>query len=562
MTEIKLLESSIAEVLEAIATAVDLPDSKKTHWACSLRQVCAWIGRPPESIAGRWSGVNSAMQQLHHARIGCNPKTLSNHKANARAALLWFAEANGLPKRGALLSPSWAALWAKIRDQFLRERLSGLIRFASAKTIEPGHVNEEVFDDYMGYRAETTALATDNAARRKIARAWNTCVDAIAEWPKQRLIEPLAKSLTLIPWEAFCAQLREEIEIYLEGFKKVRRGVRGKRIRPCKQSSIDTRRRELQAFARMAVKQGYPVESLGSLADLVDPDLVEEVLEAYWEENGEEPRIWTIDMAWKLFSIARETKCLPESDLAKLDDIRAAMEEHREGGITEKNLIVIRAVLTEGVWDKVVQLPRALMEEARLDRHTAPTKAAVNASVAVAIAILSIAPVRLGNLIKIKLDENLIKPGSIDGPYWLVFPKEDVKNRVQLQHKILPEIGELIDEYINDFRPILLRKSNAPWLFPGETGEVKTSRTLSLQVTHRVLKATGLRVTVHQFRHAAAAIFIKAFPGQYERARQLLGHKNIATTMRFYVALETIFANESFNDLIKQRLDLDLEAAE
>ncbi len=202
------------------------------------------------------------------------------------------------------------------------------------------------------------------------------------------------------------------------------------------------------------------------------------------------------------------------------------------------------------------------MEEARLDRHTAPMKAAVNASIAAAIAILSIAPIRLGNLIKIKLDENLIKPGGIDGPYWLVFPKEDVKNRVQLQHKILPEIGAMIDEYINDFRPILLRKSNASWLFPGETGGVKTSRTLSLQITDRVFKATGLRLTVHQFRHAAAATFIKAFPGQYERARQLLGHKNIATTMRFYVALEMTFANEAFNDIIKKRLDEKLEAAE
>jgi len=210
----------------------------------------------------------------------------------------------------------------------------------------------------------------------------------------------------------------------------------------------------------------------------------------------------------------------------------------------------------------VVQLPRALMEEARLDRHTAPMKAAVNASIAVAIAILSIAPVRLGNLIKIKLEENLIKPGGIDGPYWLVFPKEDVKNRVQLQHKIIPEVGEIIDEYINDFRPVLLRGSNDLWLFPGETGGVKTSRTLSLQITDRVLTATGLRLTVHQFRHAAAAIFIKMFPGQYGRAQLLLGHKNIATTMRFYVALETIFANEIFSEIIKKRLDNELEAAE
>jgi hypothetical protein len=69
----------------------------------------------------------------------------------------------------------------------------------------------------------------------------------------------------------------------------------------------------------------------------------------------------TIDMAWKLLSAARETKCLPESDLAQLDEIRAAMEEHRRGGLTEKNLKVIRAVLTGRVWDEVVQLPRVLM---------------------------------------------------------------------------------------------------------------------------------------------------------------------------------------------------------
>ena len=188
---------------------------------------------------------------------------------------------------------------------------------------------------------------------------------------------------------------------------------------------------------------------------------------------------------------------MPARDIDHREARRASAPPWRnteKGGLsTEKNLNVIRAVLTEGVWDKVVQLPRVLMEEARRDRYTAPTKAAVNASIAVAIAILSIAPIRLGNLIKIKLGENLIKPGEIDGPYWLVFPREDVKNRVDLQHKIITEVGAIIDEYINDYRPILLRGSNGPWLFPGETKEVKTSRTLSIQVTDRIFKATGLQ---------------------------------------------------------------------
>ena len=109
------------------------------------------------------------------------------------------------------LSPTWATLRAKIPDEFRRDRLSGLIRLASAKAVEPSEVNEEVLDEYMKYRAATTALAADDAARRRIARAWNACVDDIAGWPRQRLAEPPLKSLTKVPWESFAEKLRQEI---------------------------------------------------------------------------------------------------------------------------------------------------------------------------------------------------------------------------------------------------------------------------------------------------------------------------------------------------------------
>jgi integrase len=69
-------------------------------------------------------------------------------------------------------------------------------------------------------------------------------------------------------------------------------------------------------------------------------------------------------------------------------------------------------------------------------------------------------------------------------------------------------------------------------------------------------------MTAHQFRHAAAAIFLKDHPGEYETIRQLLGHRNIQTTMNFYVGLNTIQANELFSEIIKKRLDKKLEPAE
>jgi integrase len=147
------------------------------------------------------------------------------------------------------------------------------------------------------------------------------------------------------------------------------------------------------------------------------------------------------------------------------------------------------STVTDAVLDEVAEWQNRPLDIC----YQAPVKAAVTAQLATAIAILTFDPVRLGNLIQIRLGENLIKPGKLEDPYWLVFPHYDVKNRVQLEVELPPEVCEIIDEYIHDYRSVLLRGSNEPWLFPGETGGVKTSRTLSLQITARIEKACGLR---------------------------------------------------------------------
>jgi integrase len=62
---------------------------------------------------------------------------------------------------------------------------------------------------------------------------------------------------------------------------------------------------------------------------------------------------------------------------------------------------------------------------------------------------------------------------------------------------------------------------------------------------------------VHQFRHAAAAIYLKHRPGDYETVRRLLGHRNIQTTVRFYCGLQTLEATEQFGRLIRQQIDFE-----
>ena len=550
-----LLEPSFVEAIAAIEDAADLPAGIKRHWVCSLRQIAKWLDRPGEVIPARWTAIRLPVGQLHHARVGVTAKTVANHKSNAAAALRWFGKEHNVGWGGVVLSAVGAVWRDGIVDRGRRARLYGLMRYCSGQGLVPTSVNDAVLVDYLRYRAETTSLAANTMAHRSIARAWNASADEVTDWPTRRLTEPAVKASEGPAWDEYPEGLRRDVDTYLVGLGKTRK-VNGKRFPPCGPKTIKTRRAELVAVARMAVRIGTPIESLTSLAALLDPKVVGPVLDAYWMKNGKEPKVFTIDLGWKLLSLARQIG-LGETAIERLDDIRAALEEHRHGGLTGKNLALIRQVLTEGIWSEVVSLPTVLMRQARADQAHAPVKAAVTAQLAIAIAILSRAPIRLTNLVSIELEKNLIKPGGPTSPFWLTFPHYDVKNRVNLDFTFDEAFTKLIDEYIHDFRPTLVRGSNAAWLFPGVAGEPKTANMFSTQITERIQNATGLRITVHQFRHASAAIYLKHFPGQYEVVRRLLGHRNIQTTINFYCGLETTQANEAFGKIIREHIKFD-----
>jgi integrase len=551
MSETALLEPSFADAIATIEKAEALPQSKRTHWSCSLRKVAKALDRPPESIAARWGAVALQINLLHHANSGVAWKTLANHKANAKAALFWFREEEGLPPRGAPLHPEWSKLRRRLTDQSQQAKLSGLIRYCSLKGIKPANVNEAVVDAYMDYRKETTALAVNNKARRAIARAWNAS-RIIEGWPQQELIEPPLKPKEGPSWEDFPPQLQADVDSHLKFLTTHRRSRDGKRLRPCQASTLRTRRTDLISFAKKAVRLGIPIESLSSLSVLLAPEIVDRVLDAEWEQNGSEPKTSTIDLSKKVVAVARSAGCLTTEQLGELDDKRAALEQYRKEGLTPKNLKLIRQVLNSEVWARVINCPDDLMRRARSLKDQAPVKAAVTAQIAVAVAILTSAPVRAANLASIRLGENLIKSGGPDAPYLLVFPHYDVKNRVDLEFELDDFVTAVIDEYVHDYRPILMRGRTEDWLFPAGTGGFKDAHFLGIQVTERIQKVTGVRITLHQYRHAAAAVYLKEHPGDYETVRRFLGHRNIRTTINFYCGLETTQATRLLGEVVRK----------
>jgi integrase len=548
------LEPTFADVIQSVTSAADVKPEKRRHWRTSLTAIAKALDQPPAVIPGRYSAVRARMAALHHVPLGWTPKTLANHKSNAKAAVLWFAKEKDLPQHGVALLPTWEVLLSQLTDPSTRYRLLPLMRFCSGVGIGPEAVDETVIDRYLDYRSRGTARKSDDAARRILAKLWNGCIGIIAGWPTVRLLEPPMKSAAGLTLADFPEPLLADIERYLGGLAALgRKDQNGRRRRPCKPSTILMRKRELMAAVRMADKVGVPVKDITSIAALVHPDVAEKVLDGYWRQDGEVPKTYTINLSERFVGIGRAVG-LSEEDLQRLIDLHAALEPYRQEGMTPKNLALIRLVLTDGVWQRIVGVVEELMDQARQLRSHAPIRAGVLAQIAVAVAILTVAPIRLGNLAAIRLGENLNKPGGPRSNYWLQFTRYDVKNNKALSFKLDDVVSEVIDEYMHDFRPALLRGHNGDWLFPGETGGHKEKISFSTQIVERIEKATGIRITVHQFRHAAGALILKHHPGNYELVRRILGHKSVQTTINFYCDLETTQASEIYTDILRNHV--------
>src|SRR5262249_32673991 len=133
---------------------------------------------------------------------------------------------------------------------------------------------------------------------------------------------------------------------------------------------------------------------------------------------------------------------------------------------------------------------------------------------------------------------------------YLTFEAYDVKNDVALDFELDALTTEFIDRYVYKHRPHLMRGRNHNGLFPGNGESCKDPGTFGLQITERLQKRLGVHLTPHQFRHCAAALLLEHHPGNFELVKQVLGHKSLATTMAFYVGLETIGATRFFAAIV------------
>jgi hypothetical protein len=548
-------EPSFEDVLQAIERDECLNESHKRHWTTSLRKIAEYLDKPLPMIPARISGIGQQIVALHPAKLGVNGKTFANHRSNAKAALNWFRDRGSGLGRAAAMSTEYRQLLALIASRHHRDLISPFFRFLSMEGIQPTGIRDEHFSAYVAHCRATKFRPLRNASARSLARHFNHYAETTEEWPDVTLEVPAARAANGgLSWDEVPAGLRHDIEAVLNRRSRPRKSASGRRLRGCKQSTLDLMERKLKAAVRMAVRTDIRLEELSSLAAMLHPDRSEAIIDAYWQADGEQPGTYTIELATLFLDLARSETKLDNEALTRLEDMRALLEEHRRSGMTDKNMALVRQVLATDAWTKVVALPRRILAEANAFRRTQPIKSAVSAQLAVAITLLTVAPVRVRNLTTIRIGHNLIRPNGPAGPFHLIFAANEVKNEEPLEFPLSAQVTAMIETFVHDHRPELMRGHNHDYLFPGETGGHKDIKTLGGQVTKRIEREIGLAVTPHQFRHAAAALILRADPGNYELVRRVLGHKSLATTTSFYIGLESLSAAERFGEIVTAML--------
>jgi integrase len=543
---IKPIEPSLADVLAAVERDASLAEPKREAWCCSIRRIANFLEREPAQLPARLLALRFGISRLHHAQLGVSRKTLQNHLANLKAAIRHFSSVERMSGRGVPLNTAWQALYDKLSLPRLRLGLAGFFRYCSANGVEPSFVSDKTVDAFVRYVSEVQFTIKPGDLHKQIARCWGRARESVSEWPQITLTVPdFRPKPTSMSWDAFPRSLVEDVERYLTLLSGDSILDEDAPDRPCKPSTITTRRNYLRLAASAAVKRGIPAEALRSLADLISPSTVRLILEHYLAKKDGKIVTFTIDMAERLCAIARLYVKAPETQVQALERYCAKLRTKRHVGLTEKNMAVVRIFKNASNRNRLKALPARLFDEALAERD-APIQAAVKAQIALAIQILLIAPMRLANLAALNLEQHVVRVGGTELTYHLVIPPEEVKNDEPLEYPLPAIVNEMLCTYLTVFRP-RLGPSASPWLFPGETDRCKTKATLSGQIIDRITKEIGVRVTPHQFRHLAAAFILEKDPANYEFVRRVLGHKNLQTTINFYVGLESVEAVRKFS---------------
>jgi integrase len=543
---------SLADLRCQIEARHDLPLLRRRDMASAIRTLAGWFSLPEENVPASAKFIREKLERVHAITASVSPRRIQNVRSLVLAAIREAGVSTKLAPYASPFSAEWQCLWDLLDgDTYAKTELSRFLRFCSAQGIVPGAVNDTVSAQFLAAIEAESLLVKPKTRHQSMCRVWNRMMETHAQagWPQVHLSVPrYEQRLYRIGADKVSAAVATDVEAYLTHLRgtDIFSGL-PKPFRPKSVKAVDG---HLWRYLSALHHAGVDLSGVPSFDALLTPELVKRGMRWFLGRNGDKPSKHIGEIAWALRCYAVKYRD-PSTETATFFAEVLPKLRQQQTGLSEKNITAMAQFDDPLAVERFLLLPQrlwdlALAKTKTVEGRTLRQEAHLLVQSAVAIEILQFAPVRIENLNHLRLDQHLVWQGA---KLRLVIPAAEVKNSQALDFLLPEATSARVQRYIKDWRCLFLPKSN-PHLFPGRDGKAKDQAALRNQIEKTLWEHAALRLTPHQFRHAAAKILLDARPGFYEVARKLLGHKSMMTTYSHYAGAETQAAVELYGDII------------
>jgi integrase len=522
-------QASLRDVLVRLEAHPRVTASRRTRVRSAANTLSRILDRPLEEIPAHMRWLTESFRHLK--RSGLAPKTVANTKSELRYAVriaLGRQARSAMPK----LSGEWARLFEALHGSPLQWQLSRIIRYLARTGVAPGQVTDEHAAAYRRDLEASQEVDQPYSRWRAAIRAWNRAAQDVSSWPSRTLrLPPQRRRRWTLTEAEFPASFREDVEACLG--RMARRdplGQTGPR-RELRPQTLKLRRHQYCKLASAAVFAGTPIESMTSLARLIEVPTFTKAVQHLLDRRDGEPSEALHGLVGAMVAVARHHVGVDEDHLDALRIVHANVEVETEG-FRERTRRRLAEFDDDRNTARLVHLPGYLLQ---LARNPAPPRrlTPVLAQMAIAVEILLFTALRVGNLAALNLPRH-VRRVVIDGENWLIvtFPRSETKNRRTISHPIDPDSLALIDA------ALALYEQPDGHVFPGRNGP-KSGTFLSKQIKDTIREYAGLDMNPHAFRALLGVFHMRRHPGAFEDVRVMLHDRDGQTVREHY----TVYAD-------------------
>ena len=545
---------SLATLKERVEEDRSVELLRRREICSAITTVAKWLNMPPEMIPAAMSYLRPRLGGLHPIQLGVSDRRIQNVRSLLLSAFRIAGISTKLAPYTAKMSPAWQQLWDLMEgDRYGRTELSRLFRYCSANGIVPSDLSDVISSDFLTALEAESLIKKPKVRHQSVCRVWNQQAGnhAGSGWPQIELTIPKYDNRLYGVDESLVSDaIKDDLAGYLAHLAGA--DLFGSMSKPFRPKSVEIFRGHFWRYLSALHHSGVGIADVNSLDELVVPAMFERALRWLYERNGKKTSKHIGEIAWAVRCYAVKYRTC---DYETLAFYKRAIERLRVNtpGLSDKNRTAMAQFNDPKAVTRYVALPSTLWSKAvaigmTVEGRNKRKEAQLMVQAAVAIEIAMFAPIRIQNLSTIRLDQHISWNAN---RLRLSFPAHEVKNDQALDFLLPVEASERIKRYINEWRSLFMPATN-PHLFPGRNGKPKDQSALRNQMKKAIFDHTGLQMTPHQFRHAAAKLLLDAKPGHYEVVRKLLGHKTLTTTYAHYAGAETDAAIELYDDIILQ----------